>query len=1329
MNKKHLVSCLFLCLCFCGILRAQTPVDVNLATGSLNVSIPVYTLSKGQVSLPVSLAYSTNGIKPKEVESTAGMSWEVIAGGQISRRLRGIPDDVSYDDQNVYSNGWMKTNYSAFISGFNIANDNNYLTCPDEIADVNYINGYFVDTNEDTEPDIFDVNAPGLSCQLVYDRATAKFKLVSYQDLIITYTTNGGTGAAASLVNSFTIINDKGIKYVFAAPDKITQKTVLGSNGNAQYLVRKYKIFQHGITFYNNWHLTSITDPSGNGIQLNYVTVPDRSGTDPVILHISGSSTPSVQYYIQQKLSAQQLSTINTFDVVTTTTGLSFNRSSLIAPGQTGQTIITSITGIGHNFQFTYTPVIYSATGYSRAFLRSFSDAGCSSPVSYTFNYKAESVSNGNYTTVLPDSGTVKVDYWGYYSPTTNTTLLPKVWINPSNSAYPRYTIYNPSTGGGSYTYASTAGNNRPPMNSLGGEAEVCIGCLGTVGYAQGGSTTITYEQNTYLDVPSNQSVIGGGIRVQQLTDYDGINTANNIVRNYSYVVPGGAVSSGKPVTLPMFAFTAPTVTGNTGQSLWDYVTVLSDYDLSVEDHTIVYSYVKKSQAGSGSSLYQFYMPATYWDSSAAPACAGCSAEWAPTINYAARSSCNTNNWNVKNDLYSYPFVPNPNYDFERGLPLKMTAFNDAGTKVSERTFTYQRVNAIPAVITAFKYDDITFAGLTSKGYNKYNIYYNAGELVSQVTEKVYDSPTLSQARTKTTNYFYASANHKKLTRQQVTNSDGSVLTNNYTYVKDYPSAAAGSNANVNALYYMQQPALNMNLPVESYQQATKGSATVTTSASLKLYSATTVGSNTRYLPSKQLTMVQPDGVPSAASPTAFTPFSVNGTNQTSASDSRYFTAGNFTKYDNYGYLVTGDDNNKNNNTRFTDHMSGQPVASFARAKFGEMAFSDFDTDIPTSPSYGFTIGGSGGFTPTGSHTGASYGLPATTGTLTSPSITKNTTSANYIFSVWINATTAGTLNLTFTGGTTLARQISYSGTWKYYELKVPVTALAATFTLSISSTQNISVDDILLYPEVATAATASFDPVYHYKTSETNTNGVSGYFVNDQWGRMLYKLDQDKNIIERNSYLSHGDVQGIANPSISNNQFYKGHPGTFTLSGPDACSAVGVTVDWNFGDGTGTVTSSGLISPNHTYTTAGQMSVTATLHSPLFGDKVVPAKTVFVDVLNVNLTYYNNTNSGAAISSVKFYDSSGANLLYSFIESQLGSSTVPQGAYRVVVTMTGGPYNTKTQSGYASVQLAGDCWTDCSAYASSNTYTFNADLSNCNVLDFGIYTYIICGI
>ncbi|MBD1363799.1 hypothetical protein IDJ77_08245 [Mucilaginibacter sp. ZT4R22] len=1318
-------------------VSAVGQVTVNPLTGAAAVDIPIYTLSSGQVSASVSLSYSTSGVKPKDVEGTAGLGWNVIAGGAVSRELRGLPDDVTKDNSTPTAldlHGWMSFSPISLITGFTIANDNNFATCTDESNDNSYINTNLSTTNDDREPDLFTVSAPGLSCQMIFDKATNQFKLVNYQDLAITYTTHGGSGSNSSLINSFTITTDRGIKYNFSAPQQATVKTVLGS-GTATYFATKYNNYKNGVTFYNSWNLISITDPLGNGIQFNYLPTTVTYGTDPVILHLSGSSSQSIQYYVQSQISSQLLSTINTFNVSTTFPGLTFYRNDVggFPTSQTGQLVIREIIGLGRDFILNYSPVAQSTTGFRRLFLRGITEAGCSSPVNYSFTYDGENLSTN--TTLLPDSTSNNIDYWGYYTGSGSSSLVPKVWVNPFNAGYPRYAIYNPATGAGGYVYSTSGGVSRTPVAPTGG---VSIGCLSGIKYAQGGTTSVLYEYNTYYDLPSAQSVAGGGVRVKQVTDYDGISTANNMVRNYTYTLPGTSNSSGRPISLPAFAFSVPSTTSLTGQSLWDYITVLSEYDMSNDDHTIMYTDVTMSQANAGSTLYQYYVPATHWDLGSAPVCSGCATEWANSKSYVARNSCTATDWNIKNDFFSYPFPPNPNYDFERGLIKKVTNFSGAGIKVSESNYTYSRSNAINSV-TAYKADNLAFGSLSAKAYSKYTVYYNTSELVTQVSNTVYDSPTLSQAQTSTTNYTYNSPYHKLLTQEQTTNSNGSIYTTNFTYVKDYPAAGNGGTAsnNVKALYNMQQSAVNTNYLVETYQQITKGGITSTTVASLTLYSPVTLGSNTRYLPAQQLKLVSPDGIPSTPSP--FVPYSVTST--TGTYDTRYFVTGNVDKYDNYGIPVTTNDNNRNFSTALTDHLSSKRVASFSNAKSSEVAYTDFDTDPGTAPGNSFTVSGTGSFTPLGSHAGNAYGLPANTKTFTSPALSRSLMTKSFyagstqyynIFSVWINGPAkSNTLYISLNGGSAVGYTYTGTGDWKYYEFRVNVTSMPSppsTFTVSFTSSDNISVDDILLYPEASEASTVTYDPVYHYKVAQTNTNGVSEYFENDQWGRVLKTKDQDKNITQRNYYVTPADAQPVSSLVISLNSIaIHGTPTTLSVSWLNSCAAAGLTVDWNFGDLSTVNGYSGLTSPGHTYAAAGTYTVNATVHSPLFGNITLAPLTITVAPASLPLSYISYTFGNGDITSVTFYQ--GSTLKYTFTGAQLNTATILQGNYTIYVSLSGGShYNSGTGLGYNSVTLSGDCAEDCKNWVSNNTYSFTMNLSNCNNLGFTVSQFA-CGI
>ncbi|MHB8209027.1 PKD domain-containing protein [Mucilaginibacter sp.] len=1172
--------------------NGQGLLNVSPLNGSANINIPIYTVTSGQLSAPISLSYSTNGVKPLDVEGTGGMGWSLNVGGQVSRVLRGIPDDCTKDNAGNALLGWMSSSNTAAsaISGFNTVT----ASCTDEATLATNINSTFP-ANEDTEPDLFYVNAPGLSCEMVFDRSRNQFHPVNYQDLIISYVNNPTTG----LITSFTITNDKGIKYVFGAYESVSKTT----SGNPSYFATENTQYAHGVNFCDNWGLSSITDVNGNSITFTYsANTVSRSSTDPVSLCFPNSNISTLQYNIYYTVTSQRLSSIQAVNANGVTgSPVSFSWSQLAFANMSNQDVINTISFAGTFLFANYSQVVYTSTGFIRYFLRSVSMNGCSSPVNYQFTYGGETLTSGNYTTILPDSASKQLDYWGYanYS---SSSLTAKVWENPGAGSLP-YAIYFPNTYGGA-GLASTLGTQRIP-----GTTNVDAGCLKTITYPQGGTTSITYESNQYLDIPSNSVVSGGGIRVNQTTDYDGISTGNNIVTNYTYNNPSG-VTSGRPVTLPQFAFAIPYSGTLAGQALYDKVTVLSDYDLSTEDHSILYSYFRVTRLN-GSTQYHYLLPATNWDVSASGACSTCSGtpEWYPTVDNIARTSCPGTYGLISSATGSYPFIPNPNYDFERGILQSVIKYNSSNVPVSEDDYTYTRYQNAPlAYITAFKSENNTNGSLLIKSYGKYNIYYNTGELMATTTKTVYDSPTLSHANTVVTNYTYGSANHHLLTQLSTTNSDKSVSTANIQYVKDFPGATSSPYSDINALYLLKTE--NINIPVEKWEQVTRSGITYTTNASYTSFGSFQPNGTTIVMPSKQYKLNQTGGV------TNFTQATIGSTGV--SYNGGYFPVANYDTYDGSGFPQTIDNTYHKVNTAILDHITNNVTANFTNAAVGEVGFSDFDTDNPIQQSYNFSITpATAKLTATGSHAGNAYGLN-TTQTITK-TVIKNSTAQNYIFSIWINntSTSNATLNVNLVDGSNNTPKIitaTGNSTWTYYELKFPVTTMAGNITLNVTSNLAVSIDDILLYPDVAQVSTATFDPLLHIKLAATNTNGVSAYYSYDVWGRLLFSYDQDHNIVGKQTYISSNQIaQGIMTPVISYAPTTVIAGSATTFSTPTDPCLTGTSYAWTFSDG-GSITSAlNGATASHTYTATGPQTVTVTATNSLF-----PAKTT-----TQNITVY----------------------------------------------------------------------------------------------------------
>ena len=193
------------------------------------------------------------------------------------------------------------------------------------------------------------------------------------------------------------------------------------------------------------------------------------------------------------------------------------------------------------------------------------------------------------------------------------------------------------------------------------------------------------------------------------------------------------------------------------------------------------------------------------------------------------------------------------------------------------------------------------------------------------------------------------------------------------------------------------------------------------------------------------------------------------------------------------------------------------------------MVFEDFDSDLV--PGWTFTYPAFPTPLP-GSHTGKSQGFG--NGQAISYTLQKNAQAANYIFSIWMKCGSGTSLSLALSGGGTYSATLTLpntGGAWQYFQKTLPLSAITtATFTptATLTSTAGVGIDDILFYPQNAEAATYSYDPITHFKVAATNTNGISAYYTNDAWGRLLTQYDQDKNMVQRKTYVLPGTAPAI---------------------------------------------------------------------------------------------------------------------------------------------------------------------------------------------------------
>lgn len=109
MVRKFLLS--LLCMALCVEVNAQQ-VNVNQFTGTGIIAIPLFNIRSGECAMPVSLIYATNGALPTDKGMRADWDWQVNIGGEITRNLRGLPDDIKKDLSNNFN---APVNLSLFI--------------------------------------------------------------------------------------------------------------------------------------------------------------------------------------------------------------------------------------------------------------------------------------------------------------------------------------------------------------------------------------------------------------------------------------------------------------------------------------------------------------------------------------------------------------------------------------------------------------------------------------------------------------------------------------------------------------------------------------------------------------------------------------------------------------------------------------------------------------------------------------------------------------------------------------------------------------------------------------------------------------------------------------------------------------------------------------------------------------------------------------------------------------------------------------------------------------------------------------------------------------
>ncbi|WP_160137663.1 hypothetical protein [Chryseobacterium sp. c4a] len=416
-------------------LGAFGNIPVSLFTGNANVDIPITSFQTKNISLPIKLNYFSNGIKVDDMNGSAGLGWNLISAGVITRVIRDLPDEdhltnISFPTD-VDSMGGTRS--PAAMQFFQDASNDNV----------------------DTEQDLYMASFGGMQIKFVFDKRGMPV-VYSQKDVII----EGRSGGP-----SFTITTDDGMKFYFTDKESTANRT----SGNGHSLISIST---------TAWYLTKIEDVSTGetvfieNVDGGYTTTISQSQTlsytEPKYgpMHSSCGNPAYILYPVESELmnhnqhvTGKQIKRIYSnnpvygdivFDYLQSGNGEDYKPLQKVTK-KVNNTLVNNVV------------LNYNLTGNNRLFLTSVVDNVLNTTYGLEYNQPDK----------FPKRLAFSRDGWGYHNGSTgNTNLVPRIDKVVSWSSY-----------NGASTYVS------PDFTA--------IGILKKIVYPTKGSTEFFYENHT----------------------------------------------------------------------------------------------------------------------------------------------------------------------------------------------------------------------------------------------------------------------------------------------------------------------------------------------------------------------------------------------------------------------------------------------------------------------------------------------------------------------------------------------------------------------------------------------------------------------------------------------------------------------------------------------------------------------------------------------------------------------------------------------------------------------------------------------------------------
>ena len=472
--------------------------NANLSTGAATASIPLYTIKLKDFEFPISLSYSTQGLKADEASSRVGLGWVLNATGMITRSVKGEPDEFSLrmpQPKDFLTDRLAESNDSLFMY-YNLATLNG---------------GGF-----DTQPDEFQFHVNGHSGKFVLDN-NYQPKMTSTNNIKASVSMYVQPQSTSGTIDNFTITTPDGVKYKFGFWNKFEI--------TSDFTFVKYDFYKQVLR--TAFFLDKIELPSGESITFNYTPIETNVATGITQTAKTATSKGAQQCRPCYQVFDATNNYVTTEDKVkyltqylsniTTSTGVVINFTYVANATPTAPMLqdnrLIGLEVVGqkkYEFQYFDVPAV-NATLTGRFFLTQVGDITAGGSVTKRLNH------NFSYDRLaeVPLPVNYHQDYLGFYNGTTGAGYL----IPPRMNAAGVYDfshrdpnwdaakigtltkIQYPTGGTEEFFYEGNTIGELTPRNTF-----ESYPISGPGGGSSGSSTPITYTNNS-VTVPCDQVV------------------------------------------------------------------------------------------------------------------------------------------------------------------------------------------------------------------------------------------------------------------------------------------------------------------------------------------------------------------------------------------------------------------------------------------------------------------------------------------------------------------------------------------------------------------------------------------------------------------------------------------------------------------------------------------------------------------------------------------------------------------------------------------------------------------------------------------------------